>query len=358
MILFLVLTGMPNMNFTSMLRYSVRVEKSFPDQPLIAQGISPDGRSFVQELLQCDAKDRPSATKALQHNWLNPTIDISQNVQTVLMQDYQRSDAETNIMSSQSQAPSADNRVVLTSRSTGSLIPTAQWSTTQSRPGESFGAEDTVVPISPQALMTTKSHSDLSEADSLQHRRDTHNTAHASTMFQSIVDAEPFGSSNHKDTRDILQDRSIKVEPPAIQATWSMGSYTFRWEHPAEEVFVTGTFDDWGKSVKLDKVGSAYEKTVDLPKSDDKILYKFVANGDWQHDPSQKFEQDMHGNTNNVLYPDDIKVNMNHKTTRHVSQDKPVAVKVSVDKKLSRLELLLKDLHSNVFRSKVRQRRT
>src|SRR5262249_21248108 len=45
-------------------------------------------------------------------------------------------------------------------------------------------------------------------------------------------------------------------------------------EHPAEEVFVTGTFDNWAKSTKLDKVGSAYEKTVDLPKSDDKILYK------------------------------------------------------------------------------------
>ena len=43
-------------------------------------------------------------------------------------------------------------------------------------------------------------------------------------------------------------------------------------EHPAEEVFVTGTFDNWGKTVKLDKSGSSHEKTVDLPK--EKVLYK------------------------------------------------------------------------------------
>jgi len=45
-------------------------------------------------------------------------------------------------------------------------------------------------------------------------------------------------------------------------------------EHPSDEVFVTGTFDNWSKSVKLDRDGTAHEKTVDLPKSDEKILYK------------------------------------------------------------------------------------
>lgn len=39
-------------------------------------------------------------------------------------------------------------------------------------------------------------------------------------------------------------------------------------------MYVTGTFDDWKKSTKLDKVGSAHEKTVELPKSDDKVWYK------------------------------------------------------------------------------------
>ena len=37
---------------------------------------------------------------------------------------------------------------------------------------------------------------------------------------------------------------------------------------------MTGTFDNWAKTVKLDKIGEAFEKTVELPKSDEKIYYK------------------------------------------------------------------------------------
>jgi hypothetical protein len=45
-------------------------------------------------------------------------------------------------------------------------------------------------------------------------------------------------------------------------------------EHPdAKDVHVTGTFDDWSKSVKLDKKGDIFEKTVELPL-DKKVLYK------------------------------------------------------------------------------------
>ena len=45
-------------------------------------------------------------------------------------------------------------------------------------------------------------------------------------------------------------------------------------DHPASEVYVTGTFDDWAKSVKLEKKGDGFEKLVDLPPSEDRILYK------------------------------------------------------------------------------------
>lgn len=40
------------------------------------------------------------------------------------------------------------------------------------------------------------------------------------------------------------------------------------------EVFVTGTFDDWGKTVQLDRNGDVFEKTVSLPDTDEKIQYK------------------------------------------------------------------------------------
>ena len=47
-----------------------------------------------------------------------------------------------------------------------------------------------------------------------------------------------------------------------------------REDHPdSKEVIVTGTFDDWTKSVKLEKNGDTWEKTVELP-ADKKVLYK------------------------------------------------------------------------------------
>ena len=39
-------------------------------------------------------------------------------------------------------------------------------------------------------------------------------------------------------------------------------------------MYVTGTFDNWAKTEKLDPVGTGFEKTVTLPDSSEKILYK------------------------------------------------------------------------------------
>lgn len=35
-------------------------------------------------------------------------------------------------------------------------------------------------------------------------------------------------------------------------------------EHAANEVFVTGTFDNWQKTIKLEKKDGVFEKTVEL----------------------------------------------------------------------------------------------
>ena len=42
----------------------------------------------------------------------------------------------------------------------------------------------------------------------------------------------------------------------------------------ATEVFVTGTFDDWGMTEKLNKVGDTFEKEVTLPDAGEIIFYK------------------------------------------------------------------------------------
>ncbi|TLD28839.1 hypothetical protein PspLS_03262 [Pyricularia sp. CBS 133598] len=85
-----------------------------------------------------------------------------------------------------------------------------------------------------------------------------------------------------------------------------MGTYTFKWPNAGESVFVTGTFDEWKKTVQLDKVGDNFEKTVTLPETTEKIYYKFVVDGEWTVNQAAPKENDASGIENNVLTPEDI----------------------------------------------------
>ncbi|KAI5857738.1 hypothetical protein BZA05DRAFT_441045 [Tricharina praecox] len=77
------------------------------------------------------------------------------------------------------------------------------------------------------------------------------------------------------------------------------GFYTFKWDHPANEVYVTGTFDGWSRSTKLDKAGEVFVKKVELPVEN--ILYKFVVDGNWVTDPNAPLETEESGVQNNIL---------------------------------------------------------
>ncbi|KAM0557053.1 hypothetical protein ACHAPJ_005316 [Fusarium lateritium] len=85
-----------------------------------------------------------------------------------------------------------------------------------------------------------------------------------------------------------------------------MGSFTFKWEHPADEVYVTGTFDNWTKSVKLEKKDNVFTKTVDLKEPEGKIYYKFIVDGNWIINQSAPNEPDTEGNVNNFVTPDQL----------------------------------------------------
>ncbi|CZS90378.1 related to cell wall mannoprotein [Rhynchosporium agropyri] len=85
-----------------------------------------------------------------------------------------------------------------------------------------------------------------------------------------------------------------------------MGSFVFKWDHPADEVYVTGTFDNWEKSEKLVKNGNSFSKDVKLNSAADKIYYKFVVDGNWVTDHTAPQENDASGNLNNVLTTDRI----------------------------------------------------
>jgi len=80
-----------------------------------------------------------------------------------------------------------------------------------------------------------------------------------------------------------------------------MGQYTFTWPYAAQEVYVTGDFDDWSKSIKLEKKGDSFNKTVTIHGEENRIHYKFVVDGNWTTDGQARQETDSSGNVNNVV---------------------------------------------------------
>lgn len=86
-----------------------------------------------------------------------------------------------------------------------------------------------------------------------------------------------------------------------------MGIFEFTWPHPAGEVYITGTFDQWKGTIKLHKDESGQFKVfVDLGDAE-RVYYKYIVDGHWTVNYDAKREYDNSGNENNVLYPEDLR---------------------------------------------------
>ncbi|KAI9452936.1 hypothetical protein F5148DRAFT_1234721 [Russula earlei] len=72
-----------------------------------------------------------------------------------------------------------------------------------------------------------------------------------------------------------------------------------RWPHTdANEVIVTGTFDQWSSSLRLARKPDGFETPISIPWND-KIAYKFIVDGRWMTNDTEPTEID-HGFVNNV----------------------------------------------------------
>ncbi|CAI5757234.1 unnamed protein product [Candida verbasci] len=84
--------------------------------------------------------------------------------------------------------------------------------------------------------------------------------------------------------------------------------YTFRWPEGPNDVIVTGTFDNWSKSLPLVKQGDgSFSLQVPLPPVKEHIYYKYVVDGEWEVNPNEKSTKDSEGNYNNWIEADDLK---------------------------------------------------
>ncbi|TFK43257.1 hypothetical protein BDQ12DRAFT_709079 [Crucibulum laeve] len=74
----------------------------------------------------------------------------------------------------------------------------------------------------------------------------------------------------------------------------------FEWPHPEPNtVVVTGTFDQWSKSIHLVKTPKGFKGAVRVPWNE-KIKYKFIVDGQWSLHEGYPTETDPGGYVNNV----------------------------------------------------------
>ncbi|ANZ73561.1 BA75_00577T0 [Komagataella pastoris] len=80
-------------------------------------------------------------------------------------------------------------------------------------------------------------------------------------------------------------------------------SYTnrvFRPDSQAKNVYVTGTFDNWSKTIALKKKDDVFTATVPLNLGS-KIVFKFVVDDQWVVSEDEEKETDDQGFLNNIL---------------------------------------------------------
>lgn len=117
-----------------------------------------------------------------------------------------------------------------------------------------------------------------------------------------IADAEGEITDPRKFSDDFLED-IYKVDLSVIQVKadgnvlFSLKGYNNR-----KEVILTGSFNGWNEhQIKMNKVEGGWELHSDLPPG--RYEYKFIADGEWLHDPYAKENvTNEHGTLNSVLF--------------------------------------------------------
>jgi hypothetical protein len=117
-----------------------------------------------------------------------------------------------------------------------------------------------------------------------------------------LADPEGDITDTRKFSDDFLED-IYKVDLSVIQikedgnVLFSLKGNTNR-----KEVILTGSFNGWNEhEIKMKKVADGWELNANLPPG--RYEYKFIADGEWLHDPFAKENvRNEHGTLNSVLY--------------------------------------------------------
>lgn len=73
----------------------------------------------------------------------------------------------------------------------------------------------------------------------------------------------------------------------------------FRWEYGGEEVYLSGSFNEWKTRIPMSYSGGEFGAIIELLEGEH--YFKFLVDGHWIHDPNQPTVNDTFGGRNNVV---------------------------------------------------------
>ena len=108
--------------------------------------------------------------------------------------------------------------------------------------------------------------------------------------------------NNNYNSDQITQENSISE-------TQNKNLIKFYWNEGGKEVFITGSFLEWNKRLKMHKnKNNIFEVELFLPKG--KYEFKFIVDGSWKCSSNYQQIKDDRGNNNNFI--DNISANYNY----------------------------------------------
>lgn len=99
------------------------------------------------------------------------------------------------------------------------------------------------------------------------------------------------------------------ISPQNPQHTFESGDTiptVFRWQHGGDDVYVTGTFNNWQEQAcRMHPSGHDFTFILDLPRG--RHAYKFLVDGEWRFAPEQCKAADANGHIHNYIDLTDFK---------------------------------------------------
>ncbi|CAO3617116.1 unnamed protein product [Cunninghamella blakesleeana] len=103
---------------------------------------------------------------------------------------------------------------------------------------------------------------------------------------------------NHHDQQPSMVEKNISETKSKTN-----NSIEIHWKHGGNQVYLTGTFDQWQKTIRMEKQNGEFLGTIPSSFSSGKpIYYKFIVDDVWVYDVEKPTEKDPNGNINNVVY--------------------------------------------------------